>query len=330
VESVLTMAHDVFISHSHVDKPAADAACAVLEARGIRCWIAPRDIGPGQEWAASIIRAIREAKIMLLVFSRHANESSQVRREVERAAHSEKVLLPLRIDDVLPGETLEFFLSTPHWLDAITPPLEAHLEKLADTCTSLLAALDTDHGSATSEAARPPSPGPATPGRSFAAPAPALNPAGSTDPRAQIVQLTGSRSEQGFVDAIVDRDTSIVALYLKSDMKATTLHQGASAILFGFQGVPQNGDPVALLTTFQTNGFKVDDELEDSWLMKKLAKSFPLQFHTDLAPKDYTGGYWGGKFVGSLLFWIVHRALWSGPGTSPYEQLLPMMQNCAK
>jgi TIR domain len=182
VESVLTMAHDVFISHSHVDKPAADAACAVLEARGIRCWIAPRDIGPGQEWAASIIRAIREAKIMLLVFSRHANESSQVRREVERAAHSEKVLLPLRIDDVLPGETLEFFLSTPHWLDAITPPLEAHLEKLADTCTSLLAALDTDHGSATSEAARPPSPGPATPGRSFAAPAPALNPAGAPTP----------------------------------------------------------------------------------------------------------------------------------------------------
>jgi sugar lactone lactonase YvrE len=133
------MAHDVMISHSNKDKPAADAACAALEARGIRCWIAPRDINPGQDWAASILRAIRDARIVLLIFSRHANESLQVRREVERAAHSGKVLLPLRIDDVLPEETLEFFLSTPHWLDAITPPFEAHLEKLADACSSLLA-----------------------------------------------------------------------------------------------------------------------------------------------------------------------------------------------
>jgi hypothetical protein len=78
VKAVLTMAHDVFISHSHEDKPAADAACAALEARGIRCWIAPRDINPGQDWAASIVEAIRNAQIMLLVFSRHANQSPQV------------------------------------------------------------------------------------------------------------------------------------------------------------------------------------------------------------------------------------------------------------
>jgi TIR domain len=138
VKAVLTMAHDVFISHSHEDKPAADAACAALEARGIRCWIAPRDINPGQDWATSIIKAIRGAQIMLLVFSRHANQSIQVRREVERAGNSGKVILPLRIDDVLPEEALEYYLSTPHWLDAITKPFEAHLEKLAAACDSLL------------------------------------------------------------------------------------------------------------------------------------------------------------------------------------------------
>src|SRR5690348_15316632 len=104
------MAHDVFISHSQHDKPAADAACAALEARGIRCWIAPRDIDPGKDWAESIVDAIRGARIMLLVFSRHANESAQVKREVERAASSGKVLLPLRIDDVLPEAALEYYL----------------------------------------------------------------------------------------------------------------------------------------------------------------------------------------------------------------------------
>jgi hypothetical protein len=185
----------------------------------------------------------------------------------------------------------------------------------------------------------------------------------SSNPRARIVELTGSWSAQGFVDAIVERETSIVALYLKTGMNATTLHEGASAILWGFQGVPQNGDPVALVKTFQADGFKVDDELQDNYLMQKLTDNYlPLQFDTNLTPKGYTGGYQGGAFVGSLLFWIVQRATWAGPtaqdirvikylisqgadckvplsffefnsnalvGASPYKELLPMMQSCA-
>jgi hypothetical protein len=147
------MAHDVMISHSHEDKPAADAACAALEARGIRCWIAPRDINPGQDWAASIVEAIRDAQIMLLVFSRHANQSPQVQREVGQAANSGKVLLPLRIEDVLPEAALEYYLGSPHWLDAITKPFEAHLEKLADACASLLAATGRSPQDATTDPA---------------------------------------------------------------------------------------------------------------------------------------------------------------------------------
>ena len=153
MKAVLTLAHDVMISHSHEDKPAADAACAALEARGIRCWIAPRDINPGQDWAASIVEAIRDARIMLLVFSRHANQSPQVQREVERAANSGKVILPLRIEDVLPEAALAYYLGTPHWLDVITKPFEAHLEKLADACTSLLAITGRSPQDATSDPA---------------------------------------------------------------------------------------------------------------------------------------------------------------------------------
>src|SRR5713101_8280389 len=48
------MAHDVFISYSSKDKPVADAVCAGLEGRGIRCWAAPRDILPGSDWGAAI------------------------------------------------------------------------------------------------------------------------------------------------------------------------------------------------------------------------------------------------------------------------------------
>ena len=79
------MAHDVFISYSHIDKSVADAACATLEDAGIRCWIAPRDIWPGAEFGEAIIEAIDHCPVMVLIFSSNANESRQVRREVERA-----------------------------------------------------------------------------------------------------------------------------------------------------------------------------------------------------------------------------------------------------
>ena len=125
------MAHDVFISLSSHDKPISDAVCAVLEAHRIRCWAAPRDIAPGAEWAESIIEAINEARCMVLVFSDHANSSPQVRREVERAVSKGIPIIPVRIEDVQPSKTLEYFISTPHWLDAFTPPLEQHLTRLA-------------------------------------------------------------------------------------------------------------------------------------------------------------------------------------------------------
>jgi len=56
-------------------------------------------------------------------------------------------------------------------------------------------------------------------------------------------------------------------------MSATTFYEGASAILFGFEGLDQNGDPiqsgdaVALAKSLQAAGFKVDDELPDSYLV---------------------------------------------------------------
>ena len=52
------MVFDVFISYPHQDKTMADAACARLEAEGIRCWMAPRDITPGADWGESIVDAI--------------------------------------------------------------------------------------------------------------------------------------------------------------------------------------------------------------------------------------------------------------------------------
>jgi hypothetical protein len=147
------VAHDVFISYSAKDKPTADAVCAALEGRGIRCWIAPRDILAGTDWSASIIEAINGSKILVLIYSASANDSPQIRREVERAVNKRLAILPFRIEDVPVSESLEYFISTPHWLDALTPPLHEHLALLGDAVEALL----QKRGQA------PPSPRPASP-----------------------------------------------------------------------------------------------------------------------------------------------------------------------
>ena len=133
------MAHDVFISYSSKDKAAADAACNVLERNGVRVWIAPRDILPGVGWAESLIGGINNARVMVLVYSSNANSSPQIEREVERAINKGLPVVPFRVEDVAPSATLEYFISETHWLDAFPPPLEHHLERLADAVKRLLA-----------------------------------------------------------------------------------------------------------------------------------------------------------------------------------------------
>jgi hypothetical protein len=133
----------VFLSYSKTDRAFAEATCAKLESAGIRCWMAPRDIMPGAIWGEAIIDAIITSQLMILVFSRAANKSQQVAREVERAASRNVPLLPLRIEDVPLSKALELYLSTSQWLDAFTPPREQHLDRLVKAVKKLLGSAAT-------------------------------------------------------------------------------------------------------------------------------------------------------------------------------------------
>jgi hypothetical protein len=148
------MAHDVFLSHSSKDKEVVDITCAFLEKEGIRCWMAPRNIRPGSSWGSAIVHAIRDARVMVLVFSTHANTSPQIKREVERAVHFNSTVIPMRVENIMPDDDLEYFLGTPHWLDAFTPPLEKHLDVLARAVKEIL----EPHPHANYKAAPPPLP----------------------------------------------------------------------------------------------------------------------------------------------------------------------------
>ena len=133
------MPHDVFISYSNKDKLSADAICNHLEQNGIKCWIAPRDIGPGLVWAEEIVKAITSSKVFVLVFSENANRSNHVFREIERAIGNAIPVIPVRVDPVLPDGALEYFLGAAHWLDAFPPPLDRHFGTLSASISGLLA-----------------------------------------------------------------------------------------------------------------------------------------------------------------------------------------------
>ena len=133
------MVHDVFISHSAQDKAVADAVCAAFEEDGIRCWVAPRDVRPGRSFPGEITRAIQQSKVMVLIFSRHSNNSEQVLREVQLAVDSHLPIVRLRIEDVTLSDDLRYYLSTPHWLDALSPPLSRHIASLKTAIKELLA-----------------------------------------------------------------------------------------------------------------------------------------------------------------------------------------------
>ncbi|WP_244457038.1 toll/interleukin-1 receptor domain-containing protein [Roseomonas fluvialis] len=134
------MPHDVFLSYASADRAAADAVCAALEARGIRCWIAPRDVPAGADWGEAILTAIGRAHAMVLVLSRHTAGSVHVRNEVVTAVSQSLALVPVRIEDCQPGGALRLHLAGSHWLNVFPPPIDQHADVLAAGVRIALAA----------------------------------------------------------------------------------------------------------------------------------------------------------------------------------------------
>ena len=129
---------DVFISHSSTDSKLAYAMCDYLEEKGIRCWIAPRDVQGGTEYAEAIIMGIRNCKIMVVLFNKNANDSIYVKNEVERAFNYKTILIPFKVDQTTPSATLELFLGSVHSLDATKGSPEDHFDLLYKNCERIL------------------------------------------------------------------------------------------------------------------------------------------------------------------------------------------------
>jgi len=111
------MSKQVFISYSSKDSKIAASICSALEARGHQCWMSSRDVRPGENFQGAIVRAIREARVMVMVFSSNANNSEEIKKEMALASHSRLMVIPVRAEDVLPSEDFTYELATRQWID---------------------------------------------------------------------------------------------------------------------------------------------------------------------------------------------------------------------
>jgi TolB-like protein/tetratricopeptide (TPR) repeat protein len=136
----------VFISYASQDAAVAYSVVEALERQGIRCWIAPRDVVPGEFYADAIVHAIDAAKALVLVLSEHAAISHHILREVERASSKRHPVISLRIDRAVLPAGLEYFLNTSQWLDASEGELSHALPKLGEAVRKVLAGAQTTSG----------------------------------------------------------------------------------------------------------------------------------------------------------------------------------------
>jgi len=120
----------IFISYASADQRIAESICDSLQSRGHECWIACRNIGPGENFQESIVKAIRSAKLMILVFTGNANNSDEIKKEVVLAGRHRVTVVPVRVEDVAPNDALAYEFATRQWVD-LFKDWHSHMEQLA-------------------------------------------------------------------------------------------------------------------------------------------------------------------------------------------------------
>ncbi len=132
------MTADVFISFASKDRKVAMTLCQSLERRGVKCWISARDILAGENFQVAIVQAIRNARILLLVFTANSNNSEEMTKELALASQQKMIVIPLRVEDVTPSDAFTYEFATRQWIDAFAD-WEFAIDQLVQRITNALA-----------------------------------------------------------------------------------------------------------------------------------------------------------------------------------------------
>lgn len=106
-----------FLSHSSSDSSLAIQLCDLLEAQGITCWIAPRDVVLGKPYAEECVRGIEVSAAFVLLASAAAISSVQVLAEVEQAHKRRKPIYTILIGKPQVTKEMDYYISRLHWIE---------------------------------------------------------------------------------------------------------------------------------------------------------------------------------------------------------------------
>ncbi|MBN1434458.1 toll/interleukin-1 receptor domain-containing protein, partial [Candidatus Fermentibacterales bacterium] len=246
----------IFISHSTRDMDSSLRVCAHLETSGLRCWMAPRDIRPGSDWAEAIMMGIADARAMILLLTSSSNQSAQVRREVEHAVNAGVPIIPVVLEGAEPSMALRYYISAHQWMEAP--------EGLTDAFLGTLAGSLREPASRTAEAPVPPEAASAP--RQPAAPVPAGSPGASNQ------QGAGSRRRASRLPRIVLIVAVMVVIVfaLLFIRKVSEVRRGLG--LANRQA--ESGDwPAALRTLEEMEGNRAADSLRQRLLLQGISES---------------------------------------------------------
>jgi hypothetical protein len=121
----------VFLSHSSIDAALASQLCDRLEAQGISCWLAPRDVTPGRPFAEECVRGVEQSGSFILLASANAISSVQVLSEVEQAHKRNKPLYTILLGKPKVSKELDYYISRLHWIEYAGDSVDSLAARLA-------------------------------------------------------------------------------------------------------------------------------------------------------------------------------------------------------
>lgn len=126
----------IFISHSSKDAKIANEVCEYLEDNKHTCFIAPRDIRPGHDYASEIVDGIDGSDVILFLLSDASNNSPHVLREIERSVGLNIPILVYSLEEVTLSKSLEYFIMTHQWINTIHSEYSIILQSINDLANS--------------------------------------------------------------------------------------------------------------------------------------------------------------------------------------------------
>ncbi len=118
---------EVFISYTTSDKQQAEKIVEYLEKHNVSCFIAPRDVEGGVNYAKFLVKALEECKLVLLVASQNTNNSDHVLNEVDIMIDKKIPVLPVFIEDYELNDELRYYIGRKQRIMAVENEFSTYL-----------------------------------------------------------------------------------------------------------------------------------------------------------------------------------------------------------